>query len=382
MATLTEEMGAPGSLKAHTATGLAAFRQAIDTLAELRVRDPPERQHRAARADRRLRPDHALELADPADLQQAGLGLRGGLHGRASSRASSRRSAPSCWPRSCTRPACRRACSTWSTATGRRWATRSARTPTSTWCRSPARRGPASWWPQAAAPTVKRVCQELGGKSANIILPDADLRAAASCSVARGFSNTGQSCHSPTRILVHETSRDEMLGHLKEVAAQGARRRSAGSRHDDGAGGQQGPVRADPELHPDRHRRRRRLVCGGPGRPEGLERGYYVRPTIFADVTPDMTIAREEIFGPVLAVMTYADARGSDGDRQRHRLRPRRLRLLVATARRCSNWRAASRPGASSSTARPATRRRRWAATSSPATGARWASSASRSTSR
>jgi len=160
---------------------------------------------------------------------------------------------------------------------------------------------------EAASASIKRVAQELGGKSANVILPDADLKAAAQYNVSRGFSNTGQSCHSPTRILVHQSQVDEVLGHLKDAVAEvrpGDPRDPATT---------MGPVVNRAQF--DRIQRyirigldeRARLICGGPGRPEGLSRGFFIRPTIFADVTPRMTIAQEEIFGPVLSVISYKD---------------------------------------------------------------------------
>ena len=159
---------------------------------------------------------------------------------------------------------------------------------------------------EAAAATVKRVCQELGGKSANIILPDADLAAAARWHIARGFSNSGQSCHSPTRILVHEEQVDELTALLKEEAAKVR----VGNPRDPGT--TLGPVVNKAQF--ERIQRYiqigldegARLVCGGPGRPDGLESGYFIRPTVFANVKPSMTIAKEEIFGPVLVVMTYS----------------------------------------------------------------------------
>lgn len=160
---------------------------------------------------------------------------------------------------------------------------------------------------QAAAGTVKRVCQELGGKSANILLPDADLRAAAKFNVSRGFSNTGQSCHSPTRILVPEVQVEAFLDAVRgEVATV-----RVGDPLDRET--VMGPVvnRAQFERVQDYIRigveEGAQLVAGGPGRPEGLERGYFVRPTVFSGVRPDMVIAREEIFGPVLSVISYRE---------------------------------------------------------------------------
>ena len=159
---------------------------------------------------------------------------------------------------------------------------------------------------RAAAPTVKRVHQELGGKSANILLPDADVGAAAAAGLRALVSNAGQSCNAPTRMLVPHARRDEAVAALAE-AAQGIRI---------------GDPLTDPDIGPVVSRTQfgkiqslieagiaegATLVAGGPGRPEGLDAGFYVRPTVFADVTNDMTIAREEIFGPVLCVIGYDD---------------------------------------------------------------------------
>ena len=159
---------------------------------------------------------------------------------------------------------------------------------------------------QAAAATVKRVSQELGGKSANIILPDADLKAAASWNVTRAFTNSGQSCHAPTRVLVHESQRDQLLELLKAEVAKvrlGAPEDPATT---------MGPVVNKAQFERVQGyiglglEQGATLVCGGAGRPQGFDKGYYVKPTIFSDVTPQMAIAQEEIFGPVLAVMTYS----------------------------------------------------------------------------
>lgn len=158
----------------------------------------------------------------------------------------------------------------------------------------------------AAAPTVKRVAQELGGKSANIILPDADLAAAARWNVGRGFFNSGQSCHAPSRVLVHSSQVGEVVAHM---AAEVAKIRIGDPSEEATV---MGPVVNKGQFERIQTFIRSgiaegaRLVTGGPGRPEGLERGYFVKPTIFADVTPDMTIAREEIFGPVLSVIAYS----------------------------------------------------------------------------
>ncbi|MFT4066778.1 aldehyde dehydrogenase family protein [Paraburkholderia sp.] len=159
---------------------------------------------------------------------------------------------------------------------------------------------------EAAAPSVKRVAQELGGKSANVILDDGDLKAAAKWNVARAFSNTGQSCHAPARILVHETQTETLLDLLESEA----RAVKVGNPLDPEVS--MGPVVN--RLQFDRVQDYIRIGIeegatvrvGGPGRPEGLERGYFVKPTIFSNVTPGMRIAQEEIFGPVLAVIPYA----------------------------------------------------------------------------
>jgi aldehyde dehydrogenase (NAD+) len=158
---------------------------------------------------------------------------------------------------------------------------------------------------QAAAPTVKRVSQELGGKSANIILPDADLAAAARWNVSRGCFNSGQSCHSPTRILAHKSQVDAVV----EMLVAEAKKVVVGDPQDPST--TMGPVVNKAQY--DRIQsyigkgvdEGARLACGGLGKPPGLERGYFVRPTVFADVERGMTIAQEEIFGPVLVVIAY-----------------------------------------------------------------------------
>jgi aldehyde dehydrogenase (NAD+) len=158
---------------------------------------------------------------------------------------------------------------------------------------------------EAAAPSVKRVAQELGGKSANVILDDADLRAAAKWNVTRAFSNSGQSCHAPTRILVHASQEDELLALLQEEA----KAVKVGNPLDP-------QVTMGPVVNKLQFERVQDYIrigieegatvrVGGVGRPDGLERGYFVKPTIFSSVTPQMRIAQEEIFGPVLAVIAY-----------------------------------------------------------------------------
>lgn len=158
---------------------------------------------------------------------------------------------------------------------------------------------------QAAAPTVKRVTQELGGKSPNIILPDADLNRAVPPGVASAFRNVGQSCSAPTRMIVPRAR----LRAVEELASSAASQFVVGDPRDERT--THGPVANRPQF--DRVesmielgvREGARLVCGGPGRPAGLNRGFYARPTIFSDVDQSMAIAQEEIFGPVLCLISY-----------------------------------------------------------------------------
>ncbi len=158
-----------------------------------------------------------------------------------------------------------------------------------------------------AADTVKRVSQELGGKSANIILPDADLKAAITASVRLMLRNSGQNCNAPARLFVQQDQYDEAIAIAKQIAESV----KVGDPLDPTT--EMGPLASG--VHYERVQaliqagidEGARLVTGGIGRPEGLSQGYYARPTIFADVTPQMRIAREEIFGPVLAVLRYRD---------------------------------------------------------------------------
>lgn len=159
----------------------------------------------------------------------------------------------------------------------------------------------------AAAPTVKRVGQELGGKSANILLDDVDIEDAVTRGLTLCFRNSGQSCNSPTRLLVPKSRLDEAA----DVAARVANDLVVGDPTD--ASTQMGPVvnkvqwnGIQKHIHAGINEGAT-LVAGGPDRPDGLDVGYYVRPTVFSEVTPDMTIAREEIFGPVLSIMGYED---------------------------------------------------------------------------
>src|SRR5277367_2451510 len=158
----------------------------------------------------------------------------------------------------------------------------------------------------AAAPTVKRVTQELGGKSANIILEDADLDAAVREGALTCFRNTGQSCDAPTRMLV---PRDK-LERASAVAKQAAESTKVG---DPIAKGSIGPLSSEAQFEKVQILINKgiaegaKLVAGGPGRPDGVTKGYFVRPTVFSAVDNNMTIAREEIFGPVLSIIAYED---------------------------------------------------------------------------
>lgn len=158
-----------------------------------------------------------------------------------------------------------------------------------------------------AAPTVKRVGQELGGKSANVLLDDVDFTKAVPEGVKLCFRNAGQSCNAPTRMLV-PAERMKEAAQLAKAAAESIR---VGDPKAEGV--DMGPVVSAAQWNKIQGyiakgiEEGATLVCGGPGRPEGLGKGYYVRPTVFADVTNTMTIAREEIFGPVLVIIPYKD---------------------------------------------------------------------------
>jgi len=156
-----------------------------------------------------------------------------------------------------------------------------------------------------AADTVKRVAQELGGKSANIILPDADLRHAVMQGVHACYTNGGQNCQSPTRMLIPRAQRDAAFA----AARQAVDSIRIGDPLDPAT--TMGPLVSQAQFDKVNDLIRSgidegaTLVAGGTGRPAGLNRGYYVKPTVFGDVTPAMRIAREEVFGPVLAIMNY-----------------------------------------------------------------------------
>jgi aldehyde dehydrogenase (NAD+) len=159
----------------------------------------------------------------------------------------------------------------------------------------------------AAAPTVKRVHQELGGKAPNLVLEGSDLQAVLPPTVMGVLANTGQSCIAPTRILVHQSQVDEATAVIKSMMEA----TTVGD-----------PLADGPHIGPVVNRSQwekiqgliqsaidegATLVTGGTGLPEGVNRGFYIRPTLFRDVTPDMRIAQEEVFGPVATVMSYQD---------------------------------------------------------------------------
>lgn len=156
---------------------------------------------------------------------------------------------------------------------------------------------------KAAADTLKRVSLELGGKGANIIFDDADPQA-----VERGarhcFQNSGQSCNAPTRMLVHRSRYDEAVATASQVATN----THVGPASEEGK--HIGPVVSEAQFNKiqgliETGISEARLTAGGLGRPDGLNRGYFVKPTVFADVNNDMTVAREEVFGPVLSIIPF-----------------------------------------------------------------------------
>jgi len=210
---------------------------------------------------------------------------------------------------------------------------------------------------QRAAPTVKRVTQELGGKSPNIILEDADLSKLIASGTAHCFNNTGQSCNAPTRMLVPLAKMQEAAAIAKGVAekAKPGDPRSAETT--------MGPVVNRVQWEKIQGLIQKgidegaTLVTGGVGRPDGLNKGYFVRPTVFADVANDMTIARDEIFGPVLSIIGYKDEDDavriandtpyglagyvSSGDAERARRVARRMRAGNVNINGAANERAA-----------------------------------------
>ena len=158
---------------------------------------------------------------------------------------------------------------------------------------------------QNAAPTVKRVTQELGGKSPNIVLADVDLEAAVTRSIMSMYTNTGQSCNAPSRMLVPADKMDEAAAIAAKVTASvvvGDPKAEATT---------MGPVVSEVQFNKIQSLIQQgidegaTLVCGGVGRPDGIDKGFFVKPTVFAGVNNNMTVAREEIFGPVLTILPY-----------------------------------------------------------------------------
>ena len=155
-----------------------------------------------------------------------------------------------------------------------------------------------------AAPSLKRVHQELGGKSPNIIMEDADLAKTIPASVGGVMMNSGQSCVAPTRMLAPRSKVDEICAIAKDAA-------ESWMPGDPKGNSRMGPVVSEAQWNKIQGLIQKgldegaELVTGGPGKPEGLETGYFVKPTVFRNVTNDMTIAREEIFGPVLCILDY-----------------------------------------------------------------------------
>ena len=158
---------------------------------------------------------------------------------------------------------------------------------------------------KSSADTVKRVALELGGKSPNLVFADSDLEAAVVRGLDHCFENTGQSCNAPTRMLVERPVYDRAV----EIAANHTKSVKVGNPADEGS--HIGPLVSEVQFNKVQGlieaaiKEGAKLVAGGPGRPEGFNRGYYVRPTVFADVDNSMTIAREEVFGPVLAMIPF-----------------------------------------------------------------------------
>ena len=158
---------------------------------------------------------------------------------------------------------------------------------------------------KASADSVKRVSQELGGKSANIILDDASFEKSIQAGVDSCLSNTGQSCNAPTRMLVPESRKDDAYA----IAKDAAQKVIAGDPKNDST--TIGPLVSDVQFKKVQNLIQKgidegaELLIGGTGKPDGLENGYYAKPTVFADVKNDMAISKEEIFGPVLSMLTY-----------------------------------------------------------------------------
>lgn len=160
---------------------------------------------------------------------------------------------------------------------------------------------------QGAAPTVKRVTQELGGKSPNVLLPDADFERVVPLGVMAAFRNVGQSCSAPTRMIVSRSR----LAEVEAIARRTVDEIVVGNPEEEAT--TLGPIANQAQFQRVQSmiavglEEGAKLVCGGPGQPDGLTHGYYVRPTVFSEVSSAMRIAQEEIFGPVLAILPYDD---------------------------------------------------------------------------
>jgi acyl-CoA reductase-like NAD-dependent aldehyde dehydrogenase len=160
---------------------------------------------------------------------------------------------------------------------------------------------------ELASATVKPVAMELGGKSPNVILDDADLARAIPDGVAKCYLNSGQTCSALTRMLVPR----EKLAEVEELAKSAAEAYTPGDPFEDST--RLGPLVSEAQRERVRgyiekgEAEGAKIVTGGAAPPDDLERGFFVRPTVFSEVTPEMTIAQEEIFGPVLAIQPYAD---------------------------------------------------------------------------
>lgn len=160
---------------------------------------------------------------------------------------------------------------------------------------------------RAASSTIKRVVMELGGKSANILLPDADLRTSVKASVQRCFFNSGQSCHAPSRLLVHKSQ----IEIVEQLAIEAVTEMRVGDPSQTET--TMGPLANQPQFEKVQRmiaeavEEGAQLLCGGPGRPNGLDQGFFTKPTVFTRVARSMKIAQEEVFGPVLCIMTYED---------------------------------------------------------------------------
>ena len=205
---------------------------------------------------------------------------------------------------------------------------------------------------ELAAQTVKRVALELGGKSPNVILDDADLETAVTDGVTKCFLNSGQTCSALTRMLVPRER-------LAEAEADRRRRWPRRSRVGDPFGEETklGPLVSDVQRERVRGyiskgiEEGAKLVTGGAEAPDGLDRGYFVQPTVFSDVRNDMTIAQEEIFGPVLSIIPYDDEEDAIRIANDTGVRPRRRRVVRATRSAPSASRGGCAPARSRSTA-------------------------------